>query len=53
LVRIHEGFGDKHGMMIELLPIGTEPLQIQLHDFAGQIGNVVRLGDKKPAVVYD
>lgn len=49
--RVNEGLGNQDAMAIRPLPIIGEPPQRQLHDFARQIGNVVRLGNKKSAVV--
>src|SRR6266446_4510993 len=40
-------------MTISLLPIGTEPLQVQFQDAAGQIGNMIGLRNKESAVIDD
>src|SRR3974377_1510269 len=40
-------------MLVNLLPISTEPLQHQLHDLTGKIGNVISLRDEEAAVVDD
>ena len=49
--RIDEGFYEKQGVAMALVPIGRNPFRAEGQDFRGEVGLGTAWQDKKPRVV--
>ena len=49
--RIDEGFDEKQGVAVALVPIGCDPFRAEREDFRGEVGLRTARQDEKPGVV--